>query len=536
MLGTRMEYHWGRVMRCFAERPPTVDAMFRQTVARAAYAEAVVDDGIRIDYRELDARVDRVAAGLAARGVRTGDRVAVMLDNRVEAVIAVLAISRLGAVLVTIGTRLRRPEIAYIFGDAAPVAIIHESSLVGELPMEGPAADMRFSVGASDGGARFDDLAASGTLPSACPDEREEALFAILYTSGTTGRPKGAMLTHLGVIHSCLHWADRLALRHDESTALCIPWSHVAGLCGVMMPFLYIGGRQVMMAQFNRCAFLQLASAERITHALLVPAMYGLCLMEPDLSSRFDLSHWRIGVFGGAPMPEATMRRFAEAVPGLALCNGYGATETASPATIMPPGEGMAHTDSIGKVVACGDIRVMDDNGKEVPVGQNGELWIAGPMVSPGYWRNEAASTASFVGGFWKSGDIGSVDADGYVRIADRKKDMINCGGFKVYPAEVENVLCEIPVVIEAAVVGRHDNILGEVVVAFVNARPPASGEYETAALTEAAVRAFCATRMADYKVPLRVVVRSDPLPRNANGKIQKDQLRIRAAELPSKR
>jgi long-chain acyl-CoA synthetase len=532
MFKARTEYHWGRVMRCYAERPPTVDAMFRQTVARVPNAEAVVDGSIRVDYLELDARVERVAAGLAARGVRADDRVAVMLDNRVEVVIAVLAISRLGAVLVTIGTRLRRPEIAYIFGDAAPVAIIYESSLVDELPVEGPAADMRFSVGAGDRGACFDDLASSGATFSACPDWREEALFAILYTSGTTGRPKGAMLTHLGVVHSCLHWVDRLDLRHDESTVLCIPWSHVAGLCGVMLPFLYIGGRQVMMAPFNRRAFLHLASAERITHALLVPAMYGLCLMDPDLS-RFDLSHWRIGVFGGAPMPEATVRRFAEAVPGLVLCNGYGATETASPATIMPPGDGMTHTDSIGKVVTCGEIRVMDDDGKEVLAGQNGELWIAGPMVSPGYWRNEAATAASFAGGFWKSGDIGSIDADGYVRIADRKKDMINRSGFKVYPAEVENVLCEIPAVIEAAVVGRHDGILGECVIAFVNARPPASGAEKTA-LTEAAVRAFCVTRMANYKVPSRVVVGFESLPRNANGKIQKDQLRARAAELPS--
>ena len=534
MFETRMEHHWGRVMRCFAERPPTVDALFRQTAARAPNAEAVVDGGIRLDYAELDARVDRVAAGLAARGVCADARVAVMLDNRVEALVAVLAISRLGAVLVTIGTRLRRPEIAYILGDAAPVAIIHESGLLDELPAEGPSADMRFSVGAGDHRGGFDDLAASGGRISACPDRGEEALFAILYTSGTTGRPKGAMLTHLGVVHSCMHWVERLGLGHDERTALCIPWSHVAGLCGVLLPFLHVGGCQAMLAQFNRRAFLQLASEERITHALLVPAMYGLCLTEPDLP-QFDLSSWRLGVFGGAPMPEATVRRFAEAVPHLVLCNAYGATETTSPATIMPPGEGMAHTESIGKVVACGEIRVMDAADKEVPAGQNGELWIAGPMISPGYWRNDAATAASFAGGFWKSGDIGSVDMDGYVRIADRKKDMINRGGFKVYPAEVENVLCEMPRVIEAAVVGRRDDILGEAVIAFVNARPPATGERETA-LTEAAVRAFCAARMADYKVPSRVVVGFDSLPRNANGKIQKDQLRARAAELVSVR
>jgi len=531
MSETRMEYHWGRVMRCYRERPPTVDAMFRQTVARTPQAEAVVDGRIRLTYGELDRRVDRVAAGLAARGVRAEDRVALILENRVEMVIAVLAIARLGSMIVPIGTRLRKPEIAYIFADAEPVAVIHEAGHAAELPEDvGPATDMRFGIG-DRATQRFDELAGAGTAMPPPPDRGEEALFGILYTSGTTGRPKGATLTHLGAIHSCLHWVERLGLGHDESTALCIPWSHVAGLCGVLLPFLHIGGRLVLMPQFNKSAFLQLASDERISHALLVPAMYGLCLLEPNFQ-RFDLSRWRLGVFGSAPMPQATIRRFAEAVPHLVLCNAYGATETTSPATIMPLGDGVTHSDSIGKVVECGEMRVMDDAGNEVPAGQDGELWIAGPMIVPGYWRNEQANAASFAGGFWKSGDIGSIDSEGFVRIADRKKDMIIRGGYKVYPAEVENVLCEVPAVIEAAVVGRHDDILGETVIAFINARPPAPNEREEA-LAEAAVRAFCAERMADYKVPSRVVVGFEPLPRNANGKIQKDQLRMRADQLP---
>jgi acyl-CoA synthetase (AMP-forming)/AMP-acid ligase II len=207
------------------------------------------------------------------------------------------------------------------------------------------------------------------------------------------------------------------------------------------------------------------------------------------------------------------------------MCNAYGATETTSPATIMPPGEGVAHLDSIGKVVPCGDIRVMDDAGREVAPGETGEFWIAGPMVVPGYWRNAAADVASFAGGYWKSGDIGSIDAQGYVRIADRKKDMINRGGFKVYPAEVENVLCAFPGVVEAAVVGRPDEMLGEKVVAFVNAHDDA--------VNAQAIRAFCVERMADYKVPGQVVIGRNALPRNANGKIQKAELRQTAQRLP---
>jgi acyl-CoA synthetase (AMP-forming)/AMP-acid ligase II len=207
------------------------------------------------------------------------------------------------------------------------------------------------------------------------------------------------------------------------------------------------------------------------------------------------------------------------------MCNAYGATETTSPATIMPPGDGVAHSDSIGKVVPCGEILVTDEAGREVPAGTLGELWIRGPMVVPGYWGNQAANEVGFLSGFWKSGDIGSVDEDGYVRIADRKKDMINRGGFKVYPAEVENVLSEHADIVEAAVLGRKDEILGERVVAFVRvARAGVEGDE---------IRTFCSSRLADYKVPERVIVDDRPLPRNANGKIQKDELRSLVELLP---
>lgn len=331
------------------------------------------------------------------------------------------------------------------------------------------------------------------------------------------------MLTHLGAVHSCLHWVDSLRLGPGAKTAFCIPWSHVAGLCGVVLPFLHVGGCIVFMREFDKRRFLESAERERIDHALLVPAMYGLCLLDPDFA-RFDLSRWKLGVYGSAPMPEATIRRFAQALPHLVLCNAYGATETTSPATIMPPGMGVTHSDSIGKVVRCGQIHVMNDAGEEVAPGEQGELWIGGPMVVPGYWRNPEATASAFGGGYWKSGDIGSIDADGFVRIADRKKDMINRGGFKIYPAEVENVLCEHEAVVEAAVVGRADDILGERVVAFVNCKTPVDDDV---------LRRFCEARLADYKVPERVVTGvGTPLPRNANGKIQKNDLRERAATL----
>ena len=513
----KAELHWDRVVACYPERAADLARHIATIAAQQPDAIAVIEGDERLCYADLYDQAGSLASLLTAGGARPGDRVAVMLANGLDAVRAVVAILRLGAVLVAISTRSRPAELDYICCDATPAAIIHGpefADVVGDAPTA-PAA--RYDVSAAEWRNAIVRLA----FPPPAPPTDEDALFAILYTSGTTGKPKGAMLTHLGAIHSCLHWRDACGLGNNERTLVCVPWAHVSGLCGVVMPFLYLGGTLVMLPEFKRRAALELAARERITHALMVPAMYGLCLLEPDLAG-FDLRDWRIAAYGGAPMPEPTIVRFAAALPWLAMCNAYGATETTSPATIMPPGEGTARADSIGRVVTCGDIRVMDERGREVPPGADGELWIAGPMVSPGYWRNEAATAASFVGGYWRSGDIGSIDAEGYVRIADRKKDMIIRGGFKIYPAEVESVLAGLDGVVEAAVVGRADPMLGETVVAFVTG--------EGSELTPLRVREWCAERLSDYKVPGAVFIATQALPRNANGKIQKAELRERAA------
>ena len=205
-------------------------------------------------------------------------------------------------------------------------------------------------------------------------------------------------------------------------------------------------------------------------------------------------------------------------MPGLTLFNVYGATETTSPVTMMPRGEALAHANTVGKVLPCCDIRIMNDDGQEVPPGEPGELWIAGAVVVPGYWNNPEADAANFLQGYWRSGDIGSIDRDGFVRVFDRKKDMINRAGYKVYSAEVENVLSHHPGIVESAVVGRPDEMLGERVQAFIVRKD--------ASVSEAEIRSFCAERMSDYKVPDRITFLTDPLPRNANGKVVKPLLR----------
>jgi long-chain acyl-CoA synthetase len=521
----RKEVHYGdRVVDCYEERHASVQALVAAAVASAGDRVAVEDGELLLTYDALESRVARLAGAFRARGVASGDRVAIILDNRAEFVITLLACVRLNAIAVPMGTRLRGPEIAFICRDSEPRLVIHEAALAGQLPGDAAMPGLARVAVAGDPAAAdsFERLMAEAEPVDPAPVAEDDP-FCIMYTSGTTGRPKGAVITHLGVVHSCMHWVERLGLTEGISTLLVIPVSHVSGLAGVLMPLLHLGGRIIMMRTFKAAALVDIMAAKRVEHALLVPAMYNLCLRDEAILEA-DLGAWRWAVYGGAPMPEPTIRRFAEILPRLHMCNAYGATETSSPVTIMAPGKGLERSDSIGRTVACGDVRVMDEAGREVPPGQSGELFIAGPMVVPGYWRNEEATRAGFASGYWRSGDIGSIDDEGYVRIFDRKRDMIIRGGYKVFPAEVENVLCDHPGVVEAAVIGAPDEVLGEIVVAFVQS---AADGVEADALTR-----FCAERMADYKVPDRLRIRTEPLPRNANGKLQKDELRREIPDL----
>src|SRR5579864_526237 len=527
--GLRAERHYGaREFRCFTERPRDLDHLIRATLASHGEREALVGDGQRFSYRALDRLVGCAAAQLERRGIARGERVAFLLGNCPEFLIFLLACFRIGAIAVPMGVRQRGAELEYLLNDCGAAALIFEAEFADHLPPLDilPALRVRAVVGGEYRGAE----PAQQLLEPAPEPERididEEATAVILYTSGTTGRPKGAMLTHLGIIHSVLTFQRCVRLEAPQRAILAVPASHVTGLVAILLAMVGIGGTTVLMRAFKARAFLELAAAERLSYTVLVPAQYILCLMEPGFE-HFDLRSWRVGAFGGAPMPEATIEALAERLPDLTLLNAYGATETTSPTTIMPPGENSSHLASVGQVVPCGDVRVVDADGKEVAPGVAGEIWIRGPMVVPGYWGGLAANRTEFTDGFWHSGDIGSIDAEGFLRVFDRVKDMINRGGYKVYSAEVENVLSYHPAVLECAVVGRPDPVLGERVQAFVLPR-----EDE---ITVEAIRAFCAERIADYKVPEIVEFVREPLPRNANGKVQKAVLRerVRAGARP---
>ena len=516
----RPERHFdGRRFRCFAERPPSIDALFRATLARRAGEEALVAGERRLTYAELDRLVDAMAGNLAERGIRAGERVALLLGNCPEFLIVLLACARLGAVAMPIGTRQKGPELEYLLNDSEAAALIFDSEFAANVPAATAAPRLRLRAVIGDPVAGAEPVAAL-LAPAAPPPEAavgEEDTAVILYTSGTTGKPKGAMLSHLNIVHSAIHFTRCMGLRPGDRSLLAVPAAHVTGTVAILLTALYCGGATVMLRAFKAHDFLALAARERMSFTCMVPAMYVLCLMDPEFE-RFDLRHWRVGSFGGAPMPEAAIAALAQKLPHLLLSNAYGATETTSPTTMMPLGENAAHPDSVGQVVPCGEVRVVDGDGNDVPPGAPGELWIRGPMVVKGYWNKPEANAAGFTDGFWHSGDIGSLDADGFVRIFDRLKDMINRGGYKIFSAEVENALAHHPAIAECAVVGRPDPVLGERVCAFVLAKSPE--------VTADDIRRFCAERMADYKVPELVTLVPEPLPRNANGKVQKALLR----------
>lgn len=519
------EVHYDdRQLRCFSDRPQTVMSLWSEVVKLRPGAEALVCESMRLTYAQLDEAVMRLAAGLRAHGIERGDRVALLLNNGPEFVIACYATMALGAVILPLSVREQQPGLAYILRDAGARAVFFNAELQHLLPETEDVPDLSLRVHIGEALAAKEHRACSFASllshePSLLPEEMaEEDLAMLVYTSGTTGRPKGVMLTHLGFVHTVMHYVQSLGLDENVRTCLVVPLSHITGLAALMAVTLGVGGTLIVMPKFKVGEFLALAEQERISYTLMVPAMYELCLLQPDFQ-RYDLSAWTVGGYGGAPMQAETIDKVAQWLPGLRLSNVYGATETTSPVAVMPAALTRNHLDSVGLALPCAEIVVMDDSGKPAAVGEVGELWLKGPMVAKGYWNNPQATRESFVDGFWRSGDVGRVDAEGFVYVLDRCKDMLNRGGYKIFSVEVENTLCEHADVLEAAVVAKPCPVLGDRVHVFVRAR-------DGVVLDPEVLRRFCAERLADYKVPESFTLLSEPLPRNANGKLLKRTLR----------
>jgi long-chain acyl-CoA synthetase len=514
----RLETRFGdRVVPAFCERPNSIWAMVSDAAARNPDGEALVFGERRMTWREVVQQSACVAAGLRKIGLQSGDRVALLLGNRMEFVLAMFGAAHLGLVTVLLSTRQQKPEIAYVLSDCGAKLLIHEAKLSDRLPDARDVPELMHLVSVDDGGtSQFPGLLDNEPSPQPASVGEEETAM-ILYTSGTTGRPKGAMLAHCNVVHSSMIFASCLQLTATDRSIAAVPLGHVTGVVANIMTMVRCAGALIIMAEFKAAEYLKVAVRERVTYTVMVPAMYNLCLLQPDFDS-CDLSSWRIGGFGGAPMPVATIEKLKAKIPGLKLMNCYGSTETTSPSTIMPGELTASRIDSVGLPCPGAHIIVMDADGHELPRGEIGEIWIHSGSVIKGYWNNPAATAESFTGGFWHSGDLGSIDTENFVRVFDRQKDMINRGGLKIYSAEVESVLAGHPDVVESAIIAKPCPVLGERVHAVIVTR---HGDVSGSAL-----RAWCAERLSDYKVPETMALTVEPLPRNANGKVMKRQLR----------
>ncbi|MCW2217886.1 acyl-CoA synthetase (AMP-forming)/AMP-acid ligase II [Bradyrhizobium japonicum] len=514
----RFEARFGdRVVPAFSDRPASLWAMIADACTRNPDGEALIAGDVRLSWRQAVEQAARIAAGFRKLGLQRGDRVAILLGNRIEFPLLLFAAAHEGLVTVLLGTRQQKPEIAYVLADCGARILIHEAGLAERLPdaLDVPDVIHRIAVDSDQALSRFAVLA--DNVPAPAPVEiGEEDTAMILYTSGTTGKPKGAMLAHCNIVHSSMVFVSCLQLTEADRSIAAVPLGHVTGVVANITTMIRCGGALIIMPEFKAADYLKLAARERVTYTVMVPAMYNLCLLQPDFDS-YDLSSWRIGGFGGAPMPVATIEKLKATIPGLKLANCYGSTETTSPSTIMPGELTASHIDSVGLPCPGARIVAMGADGRELPHGEIGELWIQSASVIKGYWNNPKATAESFTGGFWHSGDLGSVDAEGFVRVFDRQKDMINRGGLKIYSAEVESVLAGHPAVVESAIIAKACPVLGERVHAVVVTRAPVTGE---------ALRTWCAERLSDYKVPETMAITSEALPRNANGKVLKRQLR----------
>ena len=503
----------GRTLQCRALRPHCAATLLETCAERWPRSEALVDTKRRWSYGELAHDVQQLACWLCASGIDKGDRVAIYCDNRAEFVLALLACVRIGAPVVPLSARYQASELHHALNDSGAVALLYGPLQAAALPRHLPAT---LRICAELGPALH---GLNGEMRPSWTDPHEDDPFAILYTSGTTGQPKGAVQTHLGIVHGAMQFVEAWGLQPSERTLLAVPATHAAGI-GVIFTMLACGGCTILMSAFRAAEFLTLAETERMSYAALVPAMVALLLREPTLHDR-DLSAWRVCGYGAAPMTPALIAELRSALPRLEPVNAYGCTETTQPPVLMPLGQTADHPDSVGMLVPGAELRVVDALGQDVPNAASGELWFRGPTVIPGYWNNPQANRESFSDGWWHSGDIGSIDSQGYVRVFDRLKDMIVRGGYKVFSAEVEAVLAEHSLVIESAVIGRDDEVLGERVHAVVVVRPGANAE---------ALRLWCAGRLADYKVPESWALSSNALPRNPSGKVLKRELRLQLA------
>ncbi|MFF9203997.1 long-chain fatty acid--CoA ligase [Streptomyces sp. NPDC014986] len=472
---------------------------------------------------DLHERVNALAAGLRDLGVRRGDIVGMLLYNCPEFLELVYAVNRLGAAFLPLNYRLAPAEWEYILANSEAKVLVADPEFTDALDgLRLPALRARLTTAAEAPAApwvRYEELVTAhrgARVPVA--DVAGEDLQRLMYTSGTTSRPKGVCISHRNLAWKNLGLMVQFGLTDQEVTAVAGPLYHVGALDMGGLATLHAGGSLVLQRKFDAAGLLGLVERHRATSVWLAPAMVNAVLQLPDDLARKDVGSIRLILSGGEKMPEARLRQVLERFPGVWFADAYGLTETVSSDTFVPYAHVRDKLGSVGRPLPHNQVRVADDQGEPVPAGAIGEVLVRGPKVFSGYWRDDEANKKAFVNGWFRTGDMGRLDDDGFLYIEDRKKDMIVSGGENIATPEIERVLYEHEDVVEAAVVGRPDERWGEVPHAFLVLRAGAT-------LTAADVAAFCAGRLARFKVP-KYVTLIDELPRTPSGKVLKRQLR----------
>jgi long-chain acyl-CoA synthetase len=503
---------------------PDIPARFRATAARFGESIGVCSDQGDWAYAALDRASDGVAGALAAAGVREGDRLGLLCGNGPELVIAYLGALKAGGTLVPLNLLLHPKEMTYILADSGAAGLIHHEAFdaVAAAVLEGQtdvAVRVRVRIGATPSTdpamLDFGAMMRSAEPPPVRVCDPRHATAAILYTSGTTGRPKGAMLSHANLIANADGVAKALALTPADRILVVLPMFHAfAVTVGVLTPLLH-GLGIVPVPKFEPGAISAAVGRHGASVFLGVPSLYGV-LLRLDAEMLAQWRSVRVCVSGGAAMPAALMTAFQDRF-GIPVLEGDGPTEC-GPVTCVNPVAGVRKPGSIGPPIPTVETRILDPEGGEVPDGTYGEVCVRGPSVMQGYHNQPEATRESFFGDWFRTGDLGYRDADGYVYLVDRIKDLIITNGMNVYPRVIEEALYAHPEVAEAAVVGDPDARHGEIPVAHVVLRGGSSA-------TEATLRAWCREHLGRHEVPRRLIIR-DALPKNAAGKILKRELR----------
>ncbi|MFV0137851.1 acyl-CoA synthetase [Streptomyces sp. HMX87] len=488
---------------------------------------AVVHDGRAWTYRELHQRVLRLAHALRTLGTGPGDRVAYLGANHPAFLETLFAAGTLGAVFVPLNTRLTAPELAHNLADSGSTVLVHgpEQARAAATAADRAGVRHRITVGTAGGGALgYEDLLTGAAAEALDEDVAPGDPCMIMYTSGTTGRPKGAVLSHANVIWNSVNVLVDTDLAGDEVTLVAAPLFHTAGLNMTCLPTLLKGGRVLLLGAFDPGRVLELIETERVTYMFGVPTMYDAMAAAARWADT-DLSSLRTLTCGGAPVPARTIAVYLGR--GLAFSQGYGMTEASPGVLFLDREQAAAKAGSAGVPHFFTDARVVLPDGRDAAPDERGEILVHGPNVMTGYWNRPDDTAAAFTGDGWlRTGDVARTDTEGYAYIVDRIKDMFVSGGENVYPAEVEDAILGHPAVAECAVVGVPDPVWGEVGHAVVVLKPSrTAGEQD--------ILDHLLGRLAKYKIPKSVTF-TDGLPRTPSGKIVKPALRETFANRPS--